>query len=130
MKLIYSVFILSLIFVSCKKEEEKLPEEMLEGKWVIYNQEILGSTYPGDGSYLTFSGGLSGTGTDFKASDTTTGQFTYTMNEDATQITIVDTMSEGGNYNFTFDILELNEERFRITANTGLFGDMLIELNK
>lgn len=130
MKYLYSLLIVALGFVSCKKDESNLPENQIEGKWIIYNQEILGSSVPGNGSYLTFSGGLSGTGTDYKASDSTTGQFTYAMDEEATQIEIVDTMSEGGNYNYTFDILQLDGDRFRFTANTGLFGDLLIEMNK
>lgn len=130
MKYLYYLLIVALGFVSCKKDESNLPENQIEGKWIIYNQEILGSSVPGNGSYLTFSGGLSGTGTDYKASDSTTGQFTYAMDEEATQIEIVDTMSEGGNYNYTFDILQLDGDRFRFTANTGLFGDLLIEMNK
>lgn len=130
MKYLYYLLIVALGFVSCKKDESNLPENQIEGKWIIYNQEILGSSVPGNGSYLTFSGGLSGTGTDYKASDSTTGQFTYSVDEEATQIEIVDTMSEGGNYNYTFDILQLDGDRFRFTANTGLFGDLLIEMNK
>lgn len=130
MKYLYYLLIVALGIVSCKKDESNSPENQIEGKWVIYNQEVLGSSVPGDGSYLTFSGGLSGTGTDYKASDSTTGQFTYVMDEEATQIEIVDTMSDGGNYNYTFDILQLDAERFRFTANTGLFGDLLIEMNK
>ncbi len=130
MKNIFFILVLTLTFVSCNKEESDLPGSQIEGKWVIYNQEILGSSSPGDGSFLTFSGGLTGTGTDFKASDTTTGEFTYTMDEEATQIVIVDTMSDGGNYNFTFDILQLDNERLRMTGNTGAFGDLKIEMNK
>jgi hypothetical protein len=130
MKYIFYLLVLSLGFVSCQKDESNLPESQIEGKWIIYNQEILGSSISGDGSYLTFSGGLNGTGTDYKASDTTTGQFTYSMDEEATQIVIVDTMSEGGNYNYTFDILQLDAERFRFTGNTGAFGDLKIEMNK
>lgn len=130
MKYLYYLLIVALGIVSCKKDESNSPENQIEGKWVIYNQEVLGSSVPGDGSYLTISGGLSGTGTDYKASDSTTGQFTYVMDEEATQIEIVDTMSDGGNYNYTFDILQLDAERFRFTANTGLFGDLLIEMNK
>lgn len=130
MKYIFYLLVLAIGFTSCKKDESNLPENQIEGKWVIYNQEILGSSVAGDGSYITFSGGLSGTGTDYKASDSTSGQFTYTMDEDGTQIIIVDTMSAGGNYNFTFDILQLDNDRLRMTANTGAFGDLLLEMNK
>lgn len=130
MNYLYFLLFVALGIVSCKKDESNSPENQIEGKWVIYNQEVLGSSVAGDGSYLTFSGGLNGTGTDYKASDSTTGQFTYSVDEEATQIEIVDTMSEGGNYNYTFDILQLDGDRFRFTANTGLFGDLLIEMNK
>lgn len=130
MNYLYFLLFVALGIVSCKKDESNSPENQIEGKWVIYNQEVLGSSVAGDGSYLTFSGGLNGTGTDYKASDATTGQFTYAMDEEATQIEIVDTMSDGGNYNYTFDILQLDAERFRFTANTGLFGDLLIEMDK
>lgn len=132
MKWIYFTLVAVTTLVGCKKEEDvqQLPENLIEGKWVIYNQELLGASIPGDGSYLTFSGGLTGTGTDYKASDSTQGDFTYTLNAEATQIAIVDTMAAGGSYNYTFDVLQLDEQRFRMTASTGLFGDLLIEMNK
>jgi len=129
-KMILALAATGAILSSCEKTEPLQPQDMLEGQWTIYNQEFLGQYIAGDGSYLTFSGGLAGTGTDFKASDTTSGTFTYTMNDEATQIIIVDTMSEGGNYAYTWDVLELTETKLRMTASTGAFGDLLIEMDK
>lgn len=117
-------------FFSCKKDD-KSKQEMLVGKWNIESTELLGSVVPGDGSYLRFAGdGYSGTGTDFKMSDTTTGSFTYTMNDEGTSLAIVDTMAAGGNYNFTFDISALTETRFECSTNTGFFGVMKMKMKK
>jgi len=119
-----------MLLTDCKKEEPPTPKEMLEGKWTITSQELLTVVAPGDGSYLTFNACSSTcNGTDYKASDASTGTFTYTMDDDATEIVINDTISAGGNYNYTWDILELTEEKFRITTTTFL-GNLKIEMSK
>lgn len=128
----YSWITISFLIVlsGCKKEEELTPQEMLEGKWMITSREILAITTPGDGSYLVFNSCSSScTGTDYSASDASTGTFTYTIDDDATQIVISDTINEGGNYNSTWDILELTESSFRMTTTT-LFGNLKIEMSK
>lgn len=114
-----------LVFTNCKKEPT--PQEMLVGKWVITSQEVLAVVIPGDGSYLTFAS--DNTGTDYKASDQTAGSITYTLNDEATEITIVDQSSNGGSYNYVWDILDLNESTFRITTST-IFGNLKIEMSK
>jgi hypothetical protein len=118
--------LLLLVFTNCKKDS-LTPQEMLEGKWIITSQELLATVVPGDGSFLTFAS--NGTGTDYKASDQTTGSITYTLNEEATEISIADTETAGGSYNYVWDILELNETTFRITAST-ILGNMKIEMSK
>lgn len=124
--------VFSVSFVSCDKEEEKpIIEPSLEGKWIITSSEILGSTAPGDGSYLKFDACIDTgcNGIDFKASDTTTGDFTYVLSQDETILEINDQNSDGGNYNYTWDILELSNTDLRIIANT-TFGTLKIEMIK
>ncbi len=122
--------LIATTFTACKKTEEATPQQNLIGKWTITSSELLGSVVPGDGSYLVFSGdGVSGSGSDHKASDNSTGTFTYTMNSDATSIVIADTMSAGGSYNGTWDILELTDDKFRITATT-ILGNLKVEMAK
>ena len=119
-----------MLLAECKKKEELTPKEMLEGKWTITSQELLAVVTPGDGSYLTFNSCSSTcSGTDYKASDASTGTFAYTINDDGTEIVIDDTTSAGGNYNFTWDILELTEDKFRMTTSTFL-GNLKIEMSK
>jgi hypothetical protein len=121
-----------IAFTSCTKED-KDPSELIVGKWNITSSELLGTTVPGNGSYLEFNACSSAdtcTGVDYDASDTTLGSFTYTLNSDGSILDITDTMSEGGNYNFTFDVLELTETDMRITAETGIFGNLLMVLSK
>ena len=133
MKLIKLTWILFffLAFTSCKKEEPKSPQEIIEGKWIIQSQEILGEVTAGDGSYLTFDacGNTSCTGTDYKASDNTYGSITYVLNSDATILTINDPTSDGGSYDADWDILELTETDLRITTST-ILGNLKIEMTK
>lgn len=116
--------------LGCKKEEPLTSAQKVEGKWTITSQEILGSTYPGDGSYLQFNACSSTcSGVDFKAGDTTTGSFNYTINEEGTLLTIVDNSSDGGSWNATWDILELTENSLRMTTTTFL-GNLLVKMSK
>lgn len=119
------VLAISLAY-SCKKDEIA-PSEMIKGKWIITSTEVLGNPYPGNGSYLIFN---TDSGIDYDASDSTSGTFTYTIDADATLLVINDTMSDGGNYNFSFDILELNETKMRLTTETIIFGNILMSLEK
>ena len=130
--LIYvSIFAFASIFmVGCKKEEPKTPQQMLEGQWSVVSSNILGTTVPGDGSYLRFNAYTSNySGVDFKASDTTTGSFTYSLNEAATVLTITDTSANGGNWNAAWDVLDLTESKLKITSSTFL-GNLTVEFSK
>lgn len=119
-----------LATASCEKEEALTPAQMIEGKWTITSQEILTTEVPGDGSYLQFSvcpGTCSGV--DYKASDTTSGSFTYILNEEGTLLTIDDQSTDGGSWNATWDVLELTENNFRITTTT-ILGNLKVEMAK
>ena len=121
--------VFSVSLLSCEKQGEDIVEPSIEGKWKITSQEIFGSTVPGDGSYLKFDSCFDTicNGTDFKASDSTTGDFTYVLSEDETILEINDQDSDGGNYNYTWDILELSNSNLRMIANTAL-GTLKIEM--
>lgn len=128
-----NLFGLSLLFVlllsSCKKDE-KTPLELLEGKWTITSQEILATVYPGDGSYLKFDACSSTcSGIDYKASDGTSGSLTYSLNEAGTVLTITDNDPDGGSWGASWDILELTEDKLRMTAST-ILGSMKVEMSK
>lgn len=124
-----AVFLLVAVF-GCKKEDPKTSQEMLEGKWNIYSTEILGNIAYGDGSYLQFNACSSTCGgVDYDAGDTTTGTFTYTINEEATILNISDTSSNGGNWNAAWDILDFTDTKLRITATTVL-GNLTCEFHK
>lgn len=119
----------SILFVGCVKKS-KTPAQMIEGKWRITSQELLASVTPGDGSYLEFNGcSTNCTGSDFKASDGTLGSFQYILDESGSQLIIIDNSTAGGSYNGTWDVLELNDDIFRMTTSTS-FGNLKIEMNK
>ena len=124
------ISILLLIVISGCNKEELTSQKMLEAKWIITSLEILATTTPGNGSYLIFNSCSSScTGVDYSASDSTSGTFTYVLNDDATQIVITDTMNAGGNYNFTWDILDLTTSQLKITTST-LLGNLKIVMSK
>lgn len=136
MKQLSILFIGLLILASsCKKEDEEelappqTPQERLVGVWIIDNTNFLANDFPGDGSYLQFnscSGDCSGE--DHDASDPSTGAFTYTLNGEAS-IAISDTMTEGGNYNATWDILTFTDSELRMTAEF-FWAPMIVEMSK
>ena len=121
----------ALIASSCETADPPTPAENITGRWIIQSSELLGATIAGDGSYLEFNacGDTECTGVDFEATDGTSGTFTYVLADDATTISITDTTNDGGNYDATWDILELTETDFRIVGNT-LFGSLKIEMTK
>lgn len=127
--------LLSLILlttIACEKEEEEAftPAQLIEGKWTITSQEILTTIVPGDGSYLQFNACSSACyGEDYRAIDTASGSFTYVLNDAGTIVTIDDQSSDGGSWNATWDILELTETKFRITATT-ILGNLKVEMSK
>lgn len=125
------ILVSSVFFVNCEKEEAPLtPQELVVGKWTITSSELLATVVPGDGSFLEFEAcGTSCNGVDHKVSDTTTGTFSYSINEEGTILYITDGSSDGGSWNGEWDILELTEEDFRITGTT-IFGSMKVEMSR
>lgn len=123
--------VVAVLFSSCKKDDDKkTPAELIVGKWVVYNTVLLAQDVPGDDSYLVFNScGGTCSGTDFRASDTTSGSFTYVLNEEGSYLAITDTTFAGGSYNGTWDVLEIGDDRLRITITT-ILGDLKIEMNK
>lgn len=110
---------IALCVVHACKKDEKTPQQLLEGKWILESQEILGSSVQGDGSYLVFNACSSScSGEDYKASDATNGTFTYTINEEGTMLTITDNSGDGGSWGASWDILDLSESNLRITTST------------
>lgn len=124
------VGILILLIVSCKKKDIKTPQDKIEGKWTVTSQEIGANVVPGDGSYLQFNACSSTcSGVDHKVSDTTSGTFIYTINEEGTVLTITDNSTDGGSWSGTWDVLELTDSKFRITTSTFL-GNFKVEMTK
>lgn len=125
------LLLLVVVAVACKKEDPPpTAKELVAGQWTITSSEILATVVPGDGSYMRFAAcATTCSGVDYKVSNTTSGVFTYTINEEATILTIVDNSSDGGSWNGSWDILELTETDFRITTTT-LFGSMKVEMSK
>ena len=126
-----TLFLIVIIAIGCKKEDPPTTaEELVAGTWIIDSSEILATVVPGDGSYLRFGAcDVTCEGNDYKASDTTSGMFIYTVNEEATLLTITDNSSDGGSWTGEWDILELTETDFRITGST-IFGSMKVEMSK
>ena len=119
-----------VIAVGCEKEDPLTAEELVAGQWTIVSSEILATVIPGDGSYLRFDAcAATCSGVDYKVGDTTSGVFTYTINEEATILAITDNSSDGGSWSGEWDILELTEKDFRITTTT-IFGSMKVEMSK
>lgn len=125
------IAVLMLMTSACNKTEDLTPADALTGKWIIQSSEILGVAVPGDGSYLVFNActDTDCTGEDFEASNGTSGAFTFELSTDATTIAISDSTNDGGNYDGSWDILELTETDFRIVGNT-LFGSLKMEMIK
>jgi hypothetical protein len=125
------------MFYGCDQvnEEDEAPasaSEMVKGTWTISSMNMFGVDIPGDGSTLTFGDCVDGvcTGQDYEASDGTTGTFTYELTDNDTKIVILDEDPNGGNYNTTWDILDLESKNLRMTGDFSIFGTMLIEMNK
>ncbi|MEW6467846.1 MAG: hypothetical protein AB1458_02930 [Bacteroidota bacterium] len=132
MKKIYALPLFLLAFTltisSCKKEEEKTTAEKMEGQWMTGNQYIQNSQVASaDGSYLTFNS--NGTGIDHKASDNSTGTFTWSLQNNETQILFSDTTSTGGFWNGTYELVSISETRM-VIKTTSILGEYKCELNK
>ena len=126
-----TLFLLVVIAIGCKKEDPPpTAEEQVAGTWTIDSSEILALVVAGDGSYLQFNAcAATCSGIDYKVSDTTKGTFVYTINDEATLLTITDNSSDGGSWTGEWDVLELTETDFRITTST-IFGSRKVEMSK
>lgn len=126
---LYLLMILSFSLFSCKKEDES-PQVLLNGKWIAQSSSIQSTVIAGDGSYLQFnSSELTGNGTDFMASDTTYGTFSYSINEAGTILTMIDASADGGMWNGEWDILDLTKSTLKITGSTFL-GNLTVTFSK
>ena len=133
MKNLLNASLILMVFISlgCNKEEAApTAAELVAGQQTIDSSEVLGTVVSGDGSYLRFQACSSACiGVDYKVSDTTSGTFNYTINEEATILAIIDNSSDGGSWSGEWDILELTESDLRITTTT-IFGSMKVEMSK
>jgi len=137
-KHIVLMFIASMaLFAACdlttpEDEEPANVYARISGEWTIYNMNMLAADIPGDGSTLTFDycDEPPCTGKDYKASDGTTGTFTYEFSEDEQKIFLTDDDPNGGNYNTTWNVLELEKSKLRMVGDFSIFGSMLLEMSK
>ena len=115
------VLLMAAIFVGCKEEEEETPAEMIVGKWTISSTSLAGISSDGDNSYLDFAkcAGIC-SGIDYDGSDSTSGTFTYVLNDDGTSLVITDTQSAGGINGDTYVVTELTDSD--LTLKTTLIG--------
>jgi hypothetical protein len=133
MRLILTCALIGLVGVACKKTEAVPPEDMITGKWVVDEAEVLGATADGDGSYIVFDQcaglGVESTGSDYSADDSISGPLSYVLSEDLSTLTITDTAGSGDNWDATWDILELSNSRLRMITNS-IFGTIKYEFSK
>ncbi|GAB4287149.1 MAG: hypothetical protein Kow0068_12890 [Marinilabiliales bacterium] len=128
MKRFYILVLLIIVF-GCSKEPSP---ELLQGKWKIKQSYLMNEVYEGNGSYLEFLSCDSAwcQGIDYSGEDNTTGTFDWSLDASKKLLYINDTLSDGGGYNGTWEILSITNKRLRIKTNTGLFGDITILFKK
>ncbi len=124
-------------FTSCSESdsEELIVDvnERIVGKWMVDSQTLFEVNVPGDGSWLTFDGCATGdcTGTDYMASDESTGTFSYIFGTDNSTLIIEDNDSQqGGSYSGEWTIEQFTNNKLVISIDTGLFGVTTITLKK
>ncbi len=133
MKIKWSVLIVitTIIILSCNKKFDRY--DRIEGTWDIDYMNLLGTDIGGDGSSLSFTNCNNPPceGSDYLASDKTTGNFTYLFIDDNKTLSIEDTSSNlGGNYNGDWEIITFKKSKLKIKIETGLLGAMTIEMSK
>jgi len=129
------VFIFSLAACDLVTPEDEEPTDVYEkisGTWTITKMNMLGAEIPGDGSTLTFEycDEPPCTGVDYEAAEGTSGTFTYEFSENEQKVFIIDEDAHGGNYNTTWDILDFESRKLRMTGDFSIFGSMLMEMSK
>jgi hypothetical protein len=135
MKFSFSAILLaSAIFAisSCEKIEED-PYKRVEGKWIVKSTSIGGINAGEDGSYLLFNpcGGVNCEGVDYKASDSTSGTFGYSITEGSskTLFFFTDTTNDGGFYNGEYEATLFNNYSLNLEASS-ILGTFRIEMKK
>lgn len=119
--LLFGTMFLSSCSDDDKEETLLAAEERIVGTWVINESELLGSTLPGDGSSITFTActDTGCTGSDFLAADESTSSITYTLNSEATLLTIDDSdPSKGGSYTGEYTIETFTNSSMTISIET------------
>lgn len=126
---LYLITVIALAMFSCSKDPTP---ELIQGKWIIKTVSLAGDVFTDGKSSLDFhscSDTLC-TGVDYDSDDQTTGYFTWSLDEETDLLTIVDTLSEGGGYNAEWLVESVTAKRLKISANSGIFGVMIINLKK
>ena len=134
---IFSMLMIAILAFGCDQtgNEDEAPanaSEMIKGTWTIGSMNMFGVDIPGDGSTLTFGDCVDGvcTGQDYEAENGTTGTFTYELTENDTKVVIIDEDQNGGNYNTTWEILDLQSNKLKMSGDFSIFGSMLLDMNK
>jgi len=129
LKFLLSIVLLLCIF-SCDVEEEV---EGLEGTWEVTNTEALAisNISANNGNRLSFSSCESlCEGSDYMDADQSTGTFTYTYDKVDNAIIIIDNSEVGLNYSGTWFIIDLNDTSLRMTNETSLFGNVILQFKR
>ncbi|MFH2142637.1 MAG: hypothetical protein ABIJ97_09460 [Bacteroidota bacterium] len=126
---LYLITVIALAMLCCTKEPTP---SLLEGKWIIKSAYLADNEYKDGKSYLEFHacGDSVCTGIDYDGEDQTTGVYTWTMDEQNNILSITDTLSAGGGYNADWLIESMTAKKMTISANTGIFGTMKMELKR
>ena len=132
MKLNHTLFAtLSIVFItgfaSCKKTD---PHEAIVGTWEVDKTYLSGNEMDGPGE-LTFQDCSTPPcpGTSEEHTNNTTGGISWELNEDATQLTIIDTVSGGGSWNSTYDVDVLTDSKLTLRTNS-ILGELKVEFAK
>lgn len=115
LKCLFLVFsLISLSFISCKKDNEEAPSKMLVGKWTIEKIEYRDVI---DGVPDTYTEQEPGSYLEFKADGTlvaiTDDEFTGTWNADDKKVTLVEELNPDDGP-ITFDIKKLTANELQL----------------
>ena len=119
---------------SCGGDEDATPQDpakLIVGTWTVQSGLFLGISVPDGESTLTFDtcGADNCTGADYEGFDETSGEFTYSLNEAGTKLTIIDEDENGGDYSGEWTVDELNGSSLKISISTFL-GPVSYSLTK
>jgi len=130
----YLKFLVSIVLFfsafSCDVEDDIIG---LEGTWEVTNTEALAisNISANNGNRLSFSSCESlCEGSDYTNADQSTGTFTYTYDQVDNAIIIIDNSEVGLNYSGTWFILDLSATNLRMTNETSLFGNVILQFKR